>query len=74
MSDQDQLRTRAERLLAMARKAREEGHLDCAERFTQRASEILDTPKSGSATSQKFSVPDRDVTSPAWRRRGPRTL
>jgi hypothetical protein len=28
----------------MALKAREEGHLDYAERFTQRASEILDQP------------------------------
>jgi len=28
----------------MALKAREEGHLDSAERFTQRASEILDHP------------------------------
>ena len=44
MSDQDQLRNRAARLLAMALKAREEGHLDYAERFTQRASEILDLP------------------------------
>ena len=37
-----QLRNRATRLLAMAYKARKEGHLDYAERFTQRASEILD--------------------------------
>jgi hypothetical protein len=44
MSDQDELRNRAARLLAMALKAREEGHLDSAERFTQRASEILDQP------------------------------
>jgi hypothetical protein len=44
MSDQDQLQNRAARLLAMALKAREEGHLDSAERFTQRASEILDHP------------------------------
>jgi hypothetical protein len=40
----DQLQNRAARLLAMALKAREEGHLDSAERFTQRASEILDQP------------------------------
>jgi hypothetical protein len=39
-----QLRNRATRLLAMAYKARKEGHLDCAERFTQRAYEILDQP------------------------------
>ena len=44
MSDQDQLQYRAARLLAMALKAREEGHLDSAERFTQRASEVLDHP------------------------------
>ena len=44
MSDQVQLRNRAARLLAMALKAREEGHLESAERFTQRASEILDHP------------------------------
>jgi hypothetical protein len=44
MSEQDQLRSRVARLLAMARRAREEGHLDFAERFTQRASEILDQP------------------------------
>jgi hypothetical protein len=44
MSDQDQLHIRAARLLAMALKAREEGHLDSAERFTQRAAEILDHP------------------------------
>ena len=44
MLDQDQLRNRAARLLALALKARKEGHLDCAERFTQRASEILDHP------------------------------
>jgi hypothetical protein len=36
------LRNRATRLLAMAYKARKEGHLDYADRFTQRASEILD--------------------------------
>jgi len=44
MTDQDQLRSRVARLLAMARKAREEGHLDYAERFTQKASEILVQP------------------------------
>jgi hypothetical protein len=41
MSNQDQLRNRSSRLLAMAMNARNEGHLDYAERFTQRASEIL---------------------------------
>ena len=45
MLDQDQLRSRAARLLAMAHKAREEGHLDYAEHFTQRASEILNQSK-----------------------------
>jgi hypothetical protein len=44
MSDQDQLQNRAARLFAMALKAREEGHLDSAERFTRRATEILDHP------------------------------
>ena len=44
MSNQDQLQNRAAHLLAMALKAREEGHLDSAERFTQRAAEILDQP------------------------------
>ena len=44
MSNQDQLRSRAARLLAMALKAREEGHLDYAEHLTQRASEILAQP------------------------------
>jgi hypothetical protein len=42
MSDQDQLRNRSERLLAMALKAREDGHLDYADRLTQRAAEILE--------------------------------
>jgi hypothetical protein len=42
MTDQDQLRGRAARLLAIAHKAREQGHLDNAERFTQRAAEILE--------------------------------
>src|SRR5271156_2266078 len=32
------------------------------------------TSKSGSATSQKFPVPNRAVTSPIWRRQGPGTL
>jgi hypothetical protein len=44
MSDQSQLLTRAARLLSLALKACEEGHFDCAERFTQRASEILSHP------------------------------
>jgi hypothetical protein len=44
MSDQDQLQNRAARLLAMALKAREEGHPDYAEQLTQRAAEILDHP------------------------------
>jgi hypothetical protein len=44
MWDAHQLQNRATTLLAMAYKARKEGHLDCAERFTQRASEILDQP------------------------------
>jgi hypothetical protein len=44
MLNKDQLRNRAARLLALALKAREEGHLDNAERFTQRASEILEHP------------------------------
>jgi hypothetical protein len=42
MSDQDQLRNRSARLLAMALKAREDGHLDYADRLTQRAAEILE--------------------------------
>ena len=42
MSNAHQLRNRATRFLAMAYKARKERHLDYAERFTQRASEILD--------------------------------
>jgi hypothetical protein len=44
MSDLDQLQMRAARFLAMALKARDEGHLDSAERFTQKAAEILDHP------------------------------
>jgi hypothetical protein len=40
----DQQRNRAARLLAMAINARREGHFDYAERFTQRASEILNHP------------------------------
>jgi rubrerythrin len=44
MSDQDQSQIRAARLLAMALKAREEGYIDVADRFTQRAAEILDHP------------------------------
>jgi rubrerythrin len=44
MSDQDQSQIRAARLLAMALKAREEGHIDVADRFTQRAAEILEHP------------------------------
>ena len=46
MLNQDQLRNRAARLLALALKAREEGHLDNAERFTQRASENSGAPHS----------------------------
>jgi hypothetical protein len=37
-------RYRAARLLTMALNARNEGHLDYAERFTQRASEIANHP------------------------------
>jgi hypothetical protein len=44
MSDQDQLRNRSARLVAMAVNARNEGHLDYAQRFMQRASEILNHP------------------------------
>ena len=44
MSDQGQLRYRASRLLAMAFNARQQGHGDYAERFAQRASEILYQP------------------------------
>jgi hypothetical protein len=44
MSGQSQLLTRAARLFSLALKARERGHLDYAERLTQRASEILDLP------------------------------
>lgn len=44
MSDQDQLRNRGARLLAMALNARNEGNLNCAERFAQRASAILSHP------------------------------
>ena len=44
MSDQSHLLTRAARLFSLALKACEEGHLDCAERFTQRAFEILGHP------------------------------
>ena len=40
-----QLRNRATCLLAMAYKARKEGHLDYAERFTQRASEFWISPQ-----------------------------
>ena len=38
------MQIRAARFLAMALKARKEGHLDSAERFTQRAAEILEHP------------------------------
>jgi hypothetical protein len=41
MSDHDQLRNRSARLVAMAVNARIEGHFDYAQRFMQRASEIL---------------------------------
>jgi hypothetical protein len=41
MSDQSQSLKRAAHLFALSLKAREEGHLDYAERLTQRASEIL---------------------------------
>ena len=44
MSDQSQLLKRAARLFALALKAREEGHLDYAERLTKRASGILEQP------------------------------
>ena len=44
MSDQDQSRNRSARLVAMAVNARNEGHLDYAQRFMQRASEILNHP------------------------------
>jgi len=55
-----QLQNRAARLLAMAHKAREEGHLDYAERFTQRASEILDRSTAlerlGTQSGEKIAV------------------
>jgi hypothetical protein len=67
MSDPDQLQMRAARLLAIALKAREEGHLDFAERFTQRASEILDHPTAlerlGTKSGEKVKdhpEPDKD--------------
>jgi hypothetical protein len=44
MSDKDQLRNRSARLVAMAVNARNEGHSDYAQRFMQRASEILSYP------------------------------
>ena len=44
MSDQSQSLKRAAHLFALSLKAREEGHLDYAERLTQRASEILNHP------------------------------
>ena len=57
MSDQSQLLKRAARLFALALKAREEGHLEYAERLTQRASEILDQPTAlerlGTQTGQR---------------------
>jgi hypothetical protein len=52
----DQLQNRAARLLAMALKAREEGHLDSAERFTQRASEILDQPSAPEGLARKHKA------------------
>jgi hypothetical protein len=61
MSDHDQLRNRAARLLTMALKARKEGHLDYAERFTQRASEILEQPTAlerlGTQSGEKATEP-----------------
>jgi hypothetical protein len=42
MPDPEQLRERATRQLAMALKAREDGHADYAERLTERASHLLD--------------------------------
>jgi hypothetical protein len=44
MSNQEQLRNRSTRLVAMAVNARSEGRLDYAQRFMQRASEILNHP------------------------------
>jgi hypothetical protein len=44
MSEQDQLKNRSARLVAMAVNARNEGHLDYAQHFMQRASEILSHP------------------------------
>jgi hypothetical protein len=55
MSDEHQLRNRATRLLAMAYNARKESHLDCAERLTQRASEILNHP----TTLERLGTQDR---------------
>jgi hypothetical protein len=61
MSDQDQLQNRAARLLAMALKAREEGHPDYAEQLTQRAAEILDHPTAlerlGTKSGEKHPEP-----------------
>jgi hypothetical protein len=42
MSDADQLRDRATRLLALALKARDDGHLQYADELTQLASEAFD--------------------------------
>ena len=63
----DQLQERAARLLAMALKAREEGHLDYAERLTQRASENLDQSTAlerlGTQSGEKVtSIPSQTKT------------
>jgi cellobiose-specific phosphotransferase system component IIA len=42
MSDADQLRDRATRLLALALKARDNGHFEYADELTQLASEAFD--------------------------------
>jgi hypothetical protein len=71
MWDAHQLRNRATCLLAMAYKARKEGHLDCAERFTQRASEILDHPTAlerlGTQSGESVTEPLRQSCSRATR-------
>jgi hypothetical protein len=67
MSDADQLRDRATRLLALALKARDDGHSHCADELTQLASEAFDqatdmerrSPNSENSPLQPAQQPQR---------------
>jgi hypothetical protein len=69
MLDPEQLRERATRLLAMALKAREDGHADYAERLTERASHLLD--EATAMENHHTPKPEGSVGQPAQQQQQP---